>query len=280
MGFTTAGIAAHRWRLSASEHLPVWSVQALNDARDSNNPMHDDTVARQLGFAGGLVPGVTLFGYLTRPFAALFGDAFLYGASMEIRFRRPVYEGTWVSTAIEVSDAQKDGAVFSASLLDEAGEACVLATVNMPEPNRRPQTLPPLRPLPAQRRPATPESLRAEPVFGTLTGCVSLRDATAYTAMLGDDAMRYAGLVHPAWLLRQANLVVDRNLELGPWIHVGSEVSFLGPVRANEPWTARGEVLELRTHKGREYADLDIAIGGAAPALRVRHKVIYRMEAA
>jgi acyl dehydratase len=280
MGFNTTGIAAHRWQLSIGERLPVWSVQALNDARDSNNPMHDDTVARQLGFAGGLVPGVTLFGYLTRPFAALFGEAFLGGAAMDIRFRRPVYEGTWVSTAVEVTDVAKEGAVFAARLLDAAGEACVVATVTMPEPGRTSRALPPTRPLPGQRRPARPESLRAEPVFGTLEGCVSLHDATAYTAMLGDDAARYAGLVHPAWLLRQANLVVDRNLELGPWIHVGSEVSFLGPVRANEPWTARGEVLALNTHKGREYADLDIAIGGATPALRVRHKVIYRMEEA
>ena len=280
MGFDKSRIAAHRWRLSAGEHLPRWTVQALNDARDSNNPMHDDTVARKLGFAGGLVPGVTLFGYLTRPFSALFGEAFLSGASMDIRFRRPVYEGTWVSTAVEITDVEGDAAVFAAQLLDEQGEACVLATVTLPEPGRTPRALPPERPLPTQRRPATPDSLRAEPVFGTLAGVVSWRDAAAYTAMLGDDPVRYAGLVHPAWLLRQANLVVDCNLELGPWIHVGSEISFLGSVRANEPWTARGEVLALSTHKGREYADLDIAIGGATPALRVRHKVIYRMEEA
>ena len=33
-----------------------YKVQAYNTARDSENKMHDDTVARRYGFTGGLVP--------------------------------------------------------------------------------------------------------------------------------------------------------------------------------------------------------------------------------
>jgi acyl dehydratase len=280
MDFSRNSVGAQRWRLTPGDRLPTWSVESFNDARDSKNRMHDDTVAKQLGFAGGLVPGVTLFGYLTRPFTALFGQAFLEDAFIDVRMRRPVYEGTWVTTAVDVTEADADSATFTARLLDEAGEPCVIATVQYPARQRAATPLPPVHPLPDPRWPATPETLRQHPVFGTLAGRTSAADAAAYTRLLGDDAERFQGVVHPAWLLRQANLVIDANLALGPWIHVGSEVTFMGVVRVNEPWTARAEVLSMHTHKGREYADIDVAIGGVRTALRVRHKVIYRMEVA
>ena len=40
-------------------------VSARNDAEDSENKIHDDAVGQQYGFRGGLVPGVTVYGYLT-----------------------------------------------------------------------------------------------------------------------------------------------------------------------------------------------------------------------
>ena len=44
---------------------PAWGtyrVRAHNIAADSENKIHDDSVARQYGFAGGLVPGVVVYG--------------------------------------------------------------------------------------------------------------------------------------------------------------------------------------------------------------------------
>ena len=41
--------------------LPDWKVVARNDATESNNQIHDDRVAQQYGFAGGLVPGITVY---------------------------------------------------------------------------------------------------------------------------------------------------------------------------------------------------------------------------
>ena len=45
----------------------VHSLVAQNDAVESENKIHEDSVARQYGFAGGLVPGVTVYAYLTWP---------------------------------------------------------------------------------------------------------------------------------------------------------------------------------------------------------------------
>mgnify|MGYP003312938934 CR=1 FL=1 len=58
--------------------LQNFSVVAQNDATDSNNAIHSDDIAQKLGFTGGLVPGVTVYGYLTRPLVEFFGDCLLY----------------------------------------------------------------------------------------------------------------------------------------------------------------------------------------------------------
>ena len=41
-----------------------WTATAFNTAPDSRNEIHSDKVAKQFGFKGGLVPGVTVTAYL------------------------------------------------------------------------------------------------------------------------------------------------------------------------------------------------------------------------
>src|SRR5438309_947388 len=61
--------------LDASVTLPEYRVKARNTAESPENKIHDDAVARQYGFRGGLVPGVTVYAYLTHPLVAAFGAA-------------------------------------------------------------------------------------------------------------------------------------------------------------------------------------------------------------
>ena len=41
-----------------------YALDAFNTATESANKIHDDTVAKNLGFRGGLVPGVDVYAYL------------------------------------------------------------------------------------------------------------------------------------------------------------------------------------------------------------------------
>jgi hypothetical protein len=267
------------WRLAPGERLPCWCVVAQNDATDSGNPMHDDERARQLGFAGGLVPGVTLYGYLTRPFVALFGQSFLECASLEVRFRQPVYAGEAVSTHVTVGAVREHDCSFEFEfeLRNAAGAACVVGRACYPGPDRAAIARPCELPLPGSRRPATPEELRREPRLGTLQTRFTGAQSETFTAGLGYDLALYRTLVHPAWLLRQANLVVDRNLAVGPWIHVASEIQPCGVVRVDEPLSVHGTVAALSERKGHDYADIEVVYVTDRPVLRVLHKAIYRM---
>ena len=93
------------------------------------------------------------------------------------------------------------------------------------------------------------------------------------------DSACYGDVLHPAWLLRQANYVVDRSIALGPWIHTASEVVHLGHARIGETLEVRAAVVDLSTHKGNDYAAFDVFVSGREPVMRVRHRAIYRLAA-
>ena len=44
--------------------MKTWVAEALNTAPDSKNEIHGDKLAKEFGFKGGLVPGVTISAYL------------------------------------------------------------------------------------------------------------------------------------------------------------------------------------------------------------------------
>jgi acyl dehydratase len=263
--------------LKVGTTLPVWRVIAANDAVDSGNPIHDDTVAKQLGFGGGLVPGVTVYGYLTHPLVAQFGIEFLTRGYMEVRFRRPVYEGEALQVNAQIT-GQHDGRwQLDLNVSNPAGELCAIGTAQFPAPPVTETELPPRAPLPSPRRPATPEALQVTPVLGTLDVRFDAALAPTFLTILGETLPLYHEIAHPAWLLRQANYLVDRNLALGPWIHVASTIQHLGVVRSGEDIAVRGRVVELTTHKGNDYADIDVVLMTDRPIMRVLHRAIYRM---
>src|SRR5262245_3890932 len=80
-------------RGSAGKSRLVHHLVAQNDAVESENKIHDDAVARKFGFQGGLVPGVTVFGYLTWPAVATWGREGLEGGTVTARFAAPAYDG-------------------------------------------------------------------------------------------------------------------------------------------------------------------------------------------
>ena len=64
-------------------------ITAVNTAPDSENRMHSDEVAKRYGFRGGLVPGVTVFGYLAQVFEDDQGPEWQSQGWGELRLIRP-----------------------------------------------------------------------------------------------------------------------------------------------------------------------------------------------
>src|ERR1700730_5646383 len=156
--------------------MPVptaYRVRAHNAAIHSENKIHDDDVARRLGFRGGLVPGVTVYAYMTHPVVAVFGRPWLERGTMTSRFHQPFYEGDTVTvSAAAVAPAAVDAATLELTATNDSGTVCAtgrasLPAVAAPLGRLRPADYPE-EPVPDDAAPATPEALAALDVLGRL----------------------------------------------------------------------------------------------------------------
>ena len=257
--------------------VPVdYSVVARNIDPASDNKIHDDDVARQFGFSGALVPGVELFAYLTHPLVEAWGLDFLSGGVIDVRFRRPVYDGEEVVAAVQPST---DGAV-ELSLTGADGSTRSVGTARRSARDRV-VDLDPLRltPAPDPLPPASADSLPAGPL-GSTSEPVDKTSAHRYLDDIGEKLPLYADkdVVHPGALLRMVNALLMRNVALGPWIHTASSCTFLGVAHFPTTLRAHGVVTETYQRNGHDYVRYDaLVLSEDTPVMYVDHTAIYRV---
>ncbi|MBI1817137.1 MAG: hypothetical protein HYR72_19360 [Deltaproteobacteria bacterium] len=264
----------------SAEPFGTYRVLARNIASDSDNKIHDDTVARQYGFAGGLVPGIAVFGYLTRPVVARLGAQWLARGGASGRFMQPCYDGEEITVVahntndhIELTVQRPDGVV------------CARGSARTSSPSAEPDVANyPIAPLPVMRPPAAASALAAGTVLGTLGLRLDARKAIAFVDAVGDDLPLYRGadgIAHPALLLALANRVLARNVVLGPWIHTASEVTHYSLARYGQTISLRTRVAECFERKGHEFVVLDILVVADPDHVvqHIRHTAIYKPRA-
>ena len=253
-----------------------YTVRARNLAPDSDNKIHDDEVARRFGFSGALVPGVEVFAYATQPFASAWGEQFLTRGVMDMRFRRPVYDGDDVTVeprdvadGYDVSLVGPDGevrAVGHAALAEAAPDVDVSRYVETPM----------AEPLP----PADDRSLAVGTHLGTVREQVTPDGHAAYLHGIGETLPLYQRFVHPGALLRMVNAALFRNVALGPWIHTGSSCRYLAPAPVPTTLTAYGVVTDRYERNGKSYVRFDaLVLAGERPVVEVDHVAIYDLGA-
>ncbi|HJM74510.1 MAG TPA: hypothetical protein QGI71_01405 [Dehalococcoidia bacterium] len=111
-----------------SSELPSIRIRAINSASESRGSIHDDEKAREMGYRGGLVPGVTVLGYMSRMMREHFGDAWTADGSFSALIRRPVYEGDEISVEGRASTpGSGDRVSVSLRVLDSEGSVCATA---------------------------------------------------------------------------------------------------------------------------------------------------------
>jgi acyl dehydratase len=261
-----------------------YRVKARNTSATGENAIHDDAVAQQYGFRGGLVPGVTVYAYMTHVLVQEFGTGWLERGTASVRFIKPVLDGEEFVTTAAVTAREPTGVSLTLTGLTAATPECAIATVTVPAGRPTPVNLALYEraPLPASRPRATREHLQSLPVLGTPVTLYDEARAAEYTGRVSDELPLYAGRdgwVHPAFYLDQANRALDRNVQMGPWIHVGSVVRHLGPARIGDTLSTLGKVRSLFEKKGREFVELDLVImaGERRPVAHILHTAIYRL---
>lgn len=254
---------------------PPHRLSAYNLAKQSENKMHDDTVARRFGFTGGLVPGVDVFAYMSHMPVAKWGRAFLERGLMDGRFVKPVYDGEMAEVT-----AEDDGdgiliKVTSRGELCASGRASLKAAAPQVSLNDFIETAPA-----AKREPVDSRSYEVGKWLGIPAYTQTVDAARQYLDDIRENETTYSrdNLMHPGMLLRTMNWALMENAILGPWIHVGSTIQHLAAAKVGDVLTARAKVTGNYERKGHLFVELDgvIVANGKTPVAHCQHTAIYQ----
>jgi acyl dehydratase len=255
----------------------TYTVQAYNVSHASENKIHDDTVARKLGFTGGLVPGVEVFAYAAHVPVARWGRAFLERGTLTARFGKPVYDGRLAMVRATESGGALDIVVESEGEICATGRAMLEAGT---APAVRLEDYPLSQP-PAVRPPADETSLAIGRALSTAPAILTRDRHEAYLADVRETDPIYAraGIAHPGILLRLCNSALRDNVLLSPWIHTGSTMRNMGVARVGEVLAARTRVVANYDRKGHRLVDLDCVLtADDRPVAHVLHTAIYKLR--
>lgn len=235
----------------------IFRTRAHNSAADSENKIHDDRVASAYGFRGGLVPGVTVYGYMVPAILGQFGREWLERGGIKVRFLAPCYEGAIVVARCDgsaVSAEQEDGSLYASGTV-------LMADKNDQAPDVYPIDLHPL-PEMDHRPMASSETIVPGAALGSIRQTLDVQDEAAI----------------PERLLRMANEILVRNFRMSPWIHAGSEVRNHRLAACGQEITVTGMIHQRFERKGRRFAVAGIAMSvESALVATVRHTFIYKL---
>lgn len=265
--------------------VPDYTTVARNPAADSENRIHADDVARRHGFRGGLVPGVTVYGYIATGLLELqgFGQAWADRGEASVRFRSPCYDGDRVDVRYEGgAEAAADRTVGIEVRVGE--EQRVTGTAFVPEeaqapPGRNVPWAAGPAPQRSHRPPASEETLAAGTVLGTIGLATDAEAVSAYLERIGAPARHGRTTIHPGMLLEGANWVLSANVVLPLWVHAGSEIGHYRAVQVGEPVEVAARVEREWLHdRGHRFVELDVAWSAANELVATgRHVAIWRL---
>lgn len=275
----------------------VRSLVAVNTAPESENRMHG-AEAQRFGFAGGLVPGVDVLGYLAHEGVARWGEGWLGDGHFRGRLVSPVYDGETVEVDLADPDPFHVVAQVSGPGHDLRAEATMSpipdrddAWVGPDDPPREeileradPTKAPVGRlPLRDERPAASRDTLAPGTPTATMSSGFHAEHARHYLEQISEThpAFCSTGLAQPAWLLTLANFTLAATVRLGPWIHVSSDAWLLDPVRDGDEIEVRGIVTDCYERKGHEFVDLRVwYLRAGDPVALVDHRAIWQPRAA
>jgi hypothetical protein len=258
------------------QRAPIYRVRARNTATDSENTIHADDTARQFGFRGGLVPGVTVFGYMVGALVERHGLAWFENGVIELKLAQPVYDGQDILIRTEGNSPVR----ISAERVD--GEVCATAEARIRDNSMLNLTSYPEQPLPHEneRPEACCEALTPGAVLGTLERQLDASQSRVFEALDETNPIYYGSnaIVHPAVMLELANQILMRNFRLGPWLHASSTVTNWCTARNGDRVQVRGRIADRFERKGHEFVVLDLVIlrDGTRLLQQVTHTAIYR----
>ncbi|MFQ5946058.1 MAG: hypothetical protein ACE5NC_07385 [Anaerolineae bacterium] len=264
-----------------------WRGQAFNQSPDSQNQIHSDELAKEYGFRGGLVPGVTISAYLVHPAVVAWGEDWLSRGHAHIVVGKPLYDD--LHFQVQVSETTDHSC--HAVLVDEEGTHCANAFVNLPEqpPDK------PVRRYDAFAQPAVQPPNATRSVMEELqsTGMNAFRyqwnhDHPMSTYLKNQEQMpdllngKRARYANSSFMLGLTNWVLSGNVYMNPWIHLQTDSQHYAPVPLQSALIVECAITDLFEKKGHEFVDVQVDAyleQTDEPVMSASLRAIYQLRA-
>jgi hypothetical protein len=263
-----------------------WSAEAFNQAPESENRIHSDEVAKEYGFRGALVPGVTVSAYLIHPAIAAWGEAWLERGRARVVVHSPVYDRE--TFRVDVSDASPSA--YDAALIDQTGARCATAQVELADPEAVPAP-PKIRndailDRDFDRPKASREVMERLRIEGLSAMRARWNDEAPITRYLRNpDRMpgcfSKRNFANPAFVLGLTNWALAGNVRTSPWLHLQTDSQNYRSIAANTELVVESAIVDLFEKKGHEFIDVDMNIFDRADDVAVtsvRLRAIYKLR--
>ncbi len=267
---------------SAGSSLPEYRVKAFIDTANSNNRIQDDEYARHYGFRAGLVSGMSVFAYMSRPLVELMGRDWLERGSTEVRLVRPDYEGEEIRVSGSVASVVKDEALsLEYQAANSQGAICGIGVAQMSA--GRPAPEPSLTDFAAGRarlhRPVSLETLQVGENLTPITSEFTWNIHWQYCRKsIRDLHVIYEKTLHPGWLVNRACQILAANYAIPAWIDVSCQVQHFNVQEEECPIETRGRVQGKFERDGDHFIVLDLAVFAPARCLAtIRYTAIFRI---
>jgi len=248
-----------------------WKGTAYNQVPHSRNEIHGDKVAKDFGFKGGLVPGVTVSAYLMHPAAVSYGMDFLERGVAHVRVNSPLYDeqvfDVGIENPIENKYQEQGRQGYNAVLVPNGAAPCATAEVQMAETKADPPV----------RRGDEPGDKSAPLVSATRenmealrkTGCKAFtyrwnadHEMSTYLRERSRMAEIYSkgGYAIPSFVLGISNWVLASNAAMNPWVHMETTSRNFAAIPQGTKLVGEMEIKDLFEKKGHEFVDALINI--------------------
>jgi hypothetical protein len=216
---------------------------------------------------------------MTQPLAARYGVDWLARGIAEVAFAKPAYEGELLNVRAVLA-AQADN--YSVTCLNEQGVELAQLSAQLRDATMVPDTRSELAPAAAREKQlVTWDLMEVGKSFPALLWQPTQSDNLEWCADVRDELPLYRegtkAVLHPGFVLRQANLVLRNRFTLPAWIHTASRIVFHAVARAGETFDVRAVPEEKWQRNGHEFVRLYVCIlRDGRVVTEILHTAIFR----
>jgi hypothetical protein len=272
-----------------------WRGEAFNQVPDSDNRIHSDELAREYGFTGALVPGVTVSCYLVQPAVEAWGLHWLERGAVHATIKSPLYDEREFTVEVE---QQGDESRYHAQLLSE-DRLCATSEVWLPdaqevEPGYQNHNLMTdawqapvadrevMEKYRQQGCPAKSFTWSAEHEMATYLRRQGDMPGLLRTQFVSAAKKAASGYANLSFLLGCANRHFAAVASMSPWIHLEIRAQNFKAVPLNTALVSEMTITDLFNKKSHEFADCVFNLFEADSkrcVCSIQQRAIYKMRA-